>query len=152
MNRVFILRHAKAGPHVANDHDRPLTDVGRHQAHSLGLWLTEQGIEFDAVLCSSSLRTVETVEHLGLSLGYRIVPQLYSASARVIESVIQACPVEAGTLLIVAHNPGVSDLVDAAGLHDVMGTSAIVELMSEADFPSFVASECVVGRSYRPES
>jgi len=151
MNRVFILRHAKAGQHVTNDHDRPLTDVGRQQAHILGAWLAEQGIDFDAALCSSSLRTVETVENLGLSLSYRIVPQLYSASARAIESVIQQSPVDAGTILIVAHNPGVTDLVESVGKHDVMGTCEIVELLSELDFASFGSSECRIGRTFRPQ-
>ena len=151
MNRIFILRHAKAGEHTTNDHDRPLTEVGHRQAHVLGEWFRNQNIHFDAVLSSSSLRTVETVESLGLSIGYTIVPRLYSAPAHVIESVIRESGIESGTLLIVAHNPGVSDVVLAAGSPSSMSTCAVVELACAEPFAEFSANTCHVVTSFRPE-
>jgi phosphohistidine phosphatase len=151
MNRIFILRHAKAGEHTTNDHDRPLTDVGHRQAHVLGKWFRDQNTHFDAVLSSSSLRTVETVESLGLSMGYTIVPRLYSAPAHVIESVIRESGIESGDLLIVAHNPGVSDLVLAAGSSTSMGTCAVVELACAQPLTEFSADRCQVVGSFRPE-
>jgi len=151
MNRIFILRHAKAGAHTTNDHDRPLTEVGRHQARMLGQWFREQNTDFDSVITSSALRTVETVENLGLSLGYTIEPKLYSAPARVIESVIREIGLETGTLLVVGHNPGVSDLVMAAGFHGSMNTCSVVELFCEESLTKFAAESCEVTDSFRPE-
>jgi len=151
MNRIFILRHAKAGEHTTNDHDRPLTEVGHSQARILGEWFRDQDIHFDAVLSSSSLRTVETVESLALPNGYTIVPRLYSAPAQMIESVIRESGVETGTLLIVAHNPGVSDLVTAAGSPVSLSTCAVVELVCDEPFTEFSADLCQFKRAFRPE-
>jgi phosphohistidine phosphatase len=151
MNKVFILRHAKAGEHTTNDHDRPLTQVGKDQARLMGQWFKVHDTTFDAVLTSSALRTVETVENLGLSIGFTIVPRLYSAPARVIESVIQDSGIDSGTLLVVGHNPGVSELVAAAGHHDVMATCAVVELGCVDALSDFSAIHCDVISHYRPE-
>jgi phosphohistidine phosphatase len=151
MNRIFILRHAKAGQHTSNDHDRPLTHVGQEQAKLLGQWFKAHDISFDAILTSSAMRTVETVEGLGLSTGFTIVPRLYSAPAQVIESVIRESGIESGTILVVAHNPGVSDLVGAAGHQGAMSTCTVVELACESSFTDFTASQCEVASSFRPE-
>jgi phosphohistidine phosphatase len=151
MNRLFILRHAKAGQHTTQDHDRPLTEVGKTQAQKLGQWFSAQGIVFDAILTSSSLRTVETVEGLGLGIGFTIVPRLYSAPMHVIESVIRESGIESGTILVVAHNPGVSELVAQAGYIGVLSTCAVVELDVPGVFTDFAASQGSVVTSFRPE-
>ena len=151
MNRLFILRHAKAGQHTSKDHERPLTEVGRTQARLLGEWFSAQGIAFDTVLTSSSLRTVETVEGLGLSIGFTIVPRLYSAPDYVIESVIQEAGIQSGNMLVVAHNPGVSDLVARAGYAGSLGTCTVVELEVPVNFTDFSAASCKAVSSYRPE-
>jgi len=151
MNRIFILRHAKAGQHTSNDHDRPLTEVGREQAHRLGEWFKSNGIHFDAILVSSSLRTVETVEGLGLGIGFTIVPKLYSAPAYAIEAVIRESGIDSGTILVVAHNPGVSELVAAAGYEGSMQTCVVVELAFDEVFNEFSAAMCRVVESFRPE-
>jgi len=151
MNRLFILRHAKAGQHTSQDHERALTHVGQTQAHLLGQWFAERGVAFDAILTSSSLRTVETVEGLSLGSGFTIVPRLYSAPAHVIESVIQDSGIESGTILVVAHNPGVSDLVALAGHKGDLSTCEVVELAVPVDFTDFSAASCDVVNNYRPE-
>ena len=151
MNHIYILRHAKAGEHTANDHDRPLTDIGHRQAHILGQWFRDHDIRFDAVLASSSLRTVETVESLALPSGYTIVPRLYSASAQTIESVIRESGVESGTLLVVAHNPGVSDLASSAGSPTSLSTCGVVELACRLPFTEFSADQCDYINAFRPE-
>ena len=151
MNRLFILRHAKAGQHTSQDHERPLTEVGQAQALRLGEWFSAQGVAFDAVLTSSSLRTVETVEGLGLGIGFTIVPRLYSAPMHVIEAVVRESGIESGTILVVAHNPGVSELAAQAGHVGALATCAVVELGVPGDFTDFSASECSIISSYRPE-
>jgi len=150
MNKLFVLRHAKAGQHTSQDHDRPLTDVGHEQARQLGVWFREQGITFDAVLVSSSLRTVETVEGLGLGGGFTIVPRLYSAPASVLESVIRECGLESGSLLIVGHNPGVSDLASEAGNEGSLSTCTVVEISVPASFADFSAGTSTATGSFRP--
>lgn len=151
MNRLFILRHAKAGQHTSNDHDRPLTEVGREQSRLLGEWFSEHNIEFDAVLVSSSMRTVETVENLGLSMGFTIVPRLYSAPAHTIEAVVRESGLESGIVLVVGHNPGVSELASTAGYQGVMSTCTVVELDVPVPFSEFSSDVCTVASSFRPE-
>jgi phosphohistidine phosphatase len=151
MNRIFILRHAKASDHTTNDHDRPLTEIGQRQAHILGQWVREQNVLFDAVFTSSSLRTVQTAANLDLPTGYTIVPRLYSASAQIIAAVIRESGLDFGTLLVIAHNPGVSDLVFAAGSKKSMGTCEIVELSSDQALTEFSGDMCLVASTFRPE-
>ena len=62
---LFLLRHASAenvldGP----DKSRPLSARGRREATAVGVELREMGIDF--VLCSSAVRTRETLDLLNL--------------------------------------------------------------------------------------
>jgi phosphohistidine phosphatase len=67
MLHLYLIRHADAVPHgdpnYAED-DRPLTDLGKRQAKSLGAVFSEHDIKFDVILCSPLPRAQETAEGL----------------------------------------------------------------------------------------
>jgi len=67
---IHLLRHAKSAwddPEL-DDHDRPLAPRGQRAAAAVGVYLQQQAVAPDLVICSTSLRTRETYaiieEHL----------------------------------------------------------------------------------------
>src|SRR5437763_11388296 len=65
---LFVLRHAKSSwddPALA-DHDRPLAARGWRAVKTLAEHVRTSGIKPALVLCSSSRRTRETLDGLGL--------------------------------------------------------------------------------------
>ena len=87
MKRLFLLRHAKSSWEDADltDHDRPLAPRGRRAAKLMAGYREREAIAPSLVLCSSALRTRETLERLGFSVDdeAEVVVErgLYAASA-----------------------------------------------------------------------
>src|SRR5262245_53225155 len=111
---LVLLRHAKsswADPDLP-DHDRPLNGRGRDAAALVGRHLRQEGPHPDLVLCSSAVRTRQTLEGLELPGRVEVVieDRLYGASAESLLSRIRQVPPGDGTVLVIAHNPGVEDL------------------------------------------
>ena len=67
---LILLRHAQAidAQPGARDIDRKLTALGERQARGVGDFLRAQGIEVDAVVCSSAVRARQTLNQLALSV------------------------------------------------------------------------------------
>lgn len=114
---LLLLRHAKAeqGPPGGRDVDRRLTERGRTEAQGVGAFLRASGPLVDRVLCSPSVRTRETLQHLGLdrqptAAVVDLVPGLYQATAEELLELV--AEVDASTVLVVGHNPGVPAAVD----------------------------------------
>lgn len=115
MTRTLILiRHAKSDwddPGL-DDHDRPLNPRGRLSAPRIGAWLTGQGAEPDAVLCSTALRTRETWDGIAAQLTTPPSPiysrGLYHAAPADMLNAIRDS--DASRLAVVAHNPGIGSL------------------------------------------
>lgn len=112
--RLVLLRHAKAehGGEIA-DHLRPLSLVGRRQAAGVGATLQAASVIPELVLCSSSLRTRQTWDLVRSSLGAQptveIGDALYSAGVRALLDVVRAVPSDVRTVLLVGHEPAVSE-------------------------------------------
>ncbi len=116
MKKVILLRHGKsswADPDL-EDHDRPLAPRGRRAAPVIARWLAERGHLPDVVLCSSSLRTRETVDRMADALPGlpepAVEPDLYHASPEAMRARLAALPRDCESAMIVGHNPGLSAL------------------------------------------
>ena len=113
--KLFLLRHAKSSwASYEDDHDRKLSARGLEDARTLGLHLKRQNLFFDVTLCSSAIRTKETLEiiqhnhHTGFGkINYR--DDLYHASDEVTKKIIKEH--DAPSILLVSHNPGISSLI-----------------------------------------
>jgi phosphohistidine phosphatase len=112
---LVILRHAKAAsPEGVADIDRPLTDRGHADAGAAGAWIVHSGVVPDLVLCSPAIRTRQTWH--GVALGLPTAPEvryerpIYAASARTLLATVQAADPRAMTVLLIGHNPGLSEL------------------------------------------
>ena len=112
---LYLLRHAKSSwESYEDDHERVLSDRGRKDACTLGKYLHKNNISFKNTLCSSSRRTRETISiinevssHLVDEINY--LDSLYHASSNKIKEIIQNYSNK--SLLIVGHNPGISELI-----------------------------------------
>ena len=82
MRTLVLMRHAKSAyPAGVDDHDRPLADRGEREAALAGDWLRENVPPIDAVLCSSALRTRQTlVFRTGAEAPTSFLDRLYGAS------------------------------------------------------------------------
>lgn len=120
MNRLCLMRHAKAVPQAdeAEDHDRPLAPRGERAARLMAEWMAAQGLAPDAVLCSSAVRTRQTLAAMLPALGKpRVLYEegLYLAEPRTLLARLRKLPAEQGTVLVVGHNPGLHELAVAVG-------------------------------------
>ncbi|MCH8683951.1 SixA phosphatase family protein [Pedomonas mirosovicensis] len=116
MKSLTLLRHAKAGWNNPSqrDFDRPLDERGRRAAPRMGFYLRTEGLAFDRVLVSPSVRTLETLalveEGYGAKLAEIEDERVYLASSDTLLDLIHDLPDEWGSILIVGHNPGFEDL------------------------------------------
>jgi len=115
MKRLLILRHAKAEPGMGvDDFDRALTAGGREDARVLGAWLLARGWTPQATLHSSARRTAETAQIVAAewpaTIEVRGEVGLYNATAAMLIALARRTPGDVDLLLIVGHNPGMSDM------------------------------------------
>ena len=112
---LVILRHAKAAnPDGLPDVERPLTDRGHADAAVAGAWLIHSGLVPDLVLCSPARRTRQTWHGVAVALSseptVRFEDQLYGAPVRTLLATVRTAGENAATLLLIGHNPGLSEL------------------------------------------
>lgn len=115
MKEVIIMRHAKSSwDHQGlSDHQRPLNDRGKNDAPRMDQLLKKKGIKPDLILSSDSARTRET---LSLMTNLKNVKTLYTrdlylADENELLQHITDTEDNVSTLMILAHNPGVTYLI-----------------------------------------
>lgn len=110
MKTLILMRHAKSDWSTAaeSDHARPLNKRGRASATALGEWLRGKGWLPDAVLCSTALRTRQTLDGLRLTCPARFLDALYHADPETMLGALREA--EGETVLMLGHNPGIADL------------------------------------------
>jgi len=103
-------------------------------------YLNAEEIRPELVLCSSALRTRETLARilpgLGSELTVRIEPSLYSFDADALLQRLQQLPADVGSVMLIGHNPAMQELASllAAGgdrldeLRRGFPTAALAEL------------------------
>ncbi|WP_341718341.1 histidine phosphatase family protein [Micromonospora sp. FIMYZ51] len=143
---LVLLRHAKAEPPTADGIDvaRPLAARGRADARAAGAWLARHGLLPDLVLCSAALRTRQTWHEVQLGMTgmpaeggpagpvpvVRYETQAYEAHPDELLTLLRGVEPSAGTVLLIAHNPGISllsELLDPPGASpDGLSTTDLV--------------------------
>ena len=118
MRHLLVLRHAKSewGPHGLPDHERPLAARGTRAAPQIAAWIDEQGYRPDLVLCSTAVRTRQTLELLGSAVEESTVEiehDLYLAGWPQLLDRLRQLGTRFERVLLVGHNPGLQQLVCA---------------------------------------
>jgi phosphohistidine phosphatase len=114
--RLLVLRHGKAGDAPGEpDARRPLTDRGRRDSRAAGRWIADRVGSVDLVVVSPALRAEETagqaVPELPQEPRDRVDDRIYANTLLDLMDVVRDLPDDAGCVLLVGHNPGLSDLV-----------------------------------------
>lgn len=142
--QLILMRHATAATGTGRDFDRPLTRRGLDEAHRVGERLRRHGPLPDRVVSSSARRCVETWQALASGLGSEApdaarvapLPALYDASTRELLHAIHEVD-DARTLLVLAHNPGISVLALELGRRDAEAESGLREGFTPASIAVF---------------
>lgn len=150
MHRVIILRHAKAEQFAETDHARPLSNRGHQQAKECSEWLKTLPFTIDHALVSSSKRTTETWEDLNLKCSVTLTDEAYNASAEDLVHLIRHTNSQLLNLLVIAHNPGVSDLAFANGFAGELSTCSAVVIECEGELVQFGLIESKPAETFRP--
>lgn len=135
--RLILMRHAKSDwddPALA-DHDRPLNKRGRKAAPRMAQWLSSNGSVPDIILGSTAMRVRETVSLMQEQWQYEATElycrDLYLAAPETILRVVGSDALDHQTVLLVAHNPGLEELISrwfGSPLRIPTATAAIFEL------------------------
>ncbi len=117
MHQLYILRHGIAIPHGTPgvpDDERPLTPRGEKRIKEVGRALAAFGLELDRIITSPLPRARRTAQLVAQELG--LIDRLETSSVLSADSDCQAIrdwlrEGHPDRLMIVGHNPSLSDLV-----------------------------------------
>jgi phosphohistidine phosphatase len=122
MRHLYLLRHAKSSWKESGipDHDRPLASRGRKAAKAMAKYLHAHGVRPDLVLCSSATRARQTFERLEplKAREVHIERELYGADAATLLARLRDVPEPVGSVMVIAHNPGLEDLTRVLAQND----------------------------------
>jgi phosphohistidine phosphatase len=149
VKRVTLLRHAKA--HLPNfardDKDRPLSPRGERDAPMMGMRLSAIRARPSLILTSPAKRATATARLVADTLRYPLEflqhePALYMASPPEILAVLGEQDDKFSDILLVGHNPGLTDLANQLlpDLHlDNIPTAGLVVVELDAEHWSDLA-------------
>jgi len=117
---ILLLRHAKSAwsdPRL-EDHERPLSRRGERAATAMADHIARRGPRPDLILCSTAMRTRQTLAPLLKRLAGPAPPislenALYLAPAETLLARLRAVPESVSTVLLIAHNDGIWQFAEA---------------------------------------
>jgi phosphohistidine phosphatase len=148
MHLLHLLRHAKSSwKDDVEDRERPLNRRGREAARLVGQHLRATAGDIDLVLCSSAVRTRETLDLVlaGFTPRPRCVIEdgLYLADREELIDRLQQLAESQVNVLVIGHNPGLHELAVALAEPD----SPRVRALTSGKFPTAArVSLCVATR------
>ncbi|TNE64597.1 MAG: histidine phosphatase family protein [Alphaproteobacteria bacterium] len=123
MVTLYLLRHAKSDWDDMSlpDHDRPLAPRGERAATLMGRRMNALGISPGRIICSTAVRTRETLALVTAAAGFDVPAEfddaLYGAGVGTITDIARAGGDDLDSLLLIGHNPGFQDTALALSGH-----------------------------------
>ena len=124
MRTLTLFRHAKSswvpaarGAPPLPDKARPLAPRGVRDAPRMAAWMLANKIAPDLVLCSSAVRTQQTLDLVRAALGTagrdaQIRDDLYLAEPNHLIETLCATPAAVAHVMLFGHDPGFHDLAN----------------------------------------
>jgi len=162
MKTIYLVRHAKSDwddPSI-RDFDRPLNKRGKNNAPAMGKLLKQQGIIPELVITSTAMRAKTTAELVTAEIGIKpdkmvYEKELYLASAQEIFLLIKETPPEYNSVMVVAHNPGITELLNrlTGGNNFVANipTCGVAELQFEGEWNKLASGKCLLEKFLVPK-
>lgn len=140
MRTLLVLRHAKSSwkhPKLS-DHDRPLNKRGKHDAPQIGRLLRQQRLSPGAIISSTAKRARRTAEEVARSSTFdgavQLDPRLYLADPATILDVVRRADPDTRRVMVVAHNPGLEELIrHLTGKDESLPTAALAQIRLQLD-------------------
>ena len=157
MKRLVVMRHADAAG-ASKDIERPLSTRGLSQATASALELKDVFTP-QLVLVSPALRTRMTSEQLSSVFAWssdycQFESVIYNASSSTLSSLLRNVDDSVDDLLLIGHNPGVSELVNSLIGHYAVsyspGTFSIMTIAIDK-WSSLGSSAVTLESSYSPK-
>jgi phosphohistidine phosphatase len=118
MKTLFLMRHAKSSwnDSTLDDHERPLNQRGKDNAPIMAKRLHKLGIKPDALFTSTALRAASTAQVFAKHLDFpqpkiSFDPNLYLATACMLQDYVSKIENSLNSVLIFGHNPRLTLLV-----------------------------------------
>ena len=117
MKKITLLRHGDSlfQDSSVNDWSRPLSPEGEKECHDVAKFIKDCHPLPSKIISSNARRTIETVKILLEKNKWdseilKVDKELYLASANLLTEKIQSQSESINDLIIVGHNPGLSEL------------------------------------------
>lgn len=142
MKTLYLMRHAKSSWNFdgLSDQERPLNNRGRTDAPHMGQALAERNIQLSLLVSSPAVRALSTAALVAKELNYpservEVIEGIYEADLDRLADIVHGLPDEAETVLLVGHNPTITDTANHFSPSGVpeMATAAVVCLRFQAD-------------------
>lgn len=142
MKTLTLVRHAKSSwsDTRLSDGDRPLNKRGKRDAPVMGKRMVEHDIRPSLIISSPAKRAWSTAKLVAAEISYPIEflqreDSLYHASIDEILGVIVAQDNRFNNMMIVGHNPGMTDFANflSPGLTNNLPTAGVVSLQIDQD-------------------
>ena len=113
MRHLWIIRHGKSAD-GSPDHDRPLNHRGLHDGPNMQAWYARQEHRASWIWASSARRAQMTAEFVGQGFNAPVIdaPDLYLPSPETLLDQLRSTPDTEPCAAVVAHNPGLTYLVN----------------------------------------
>lgn len=137
MKWLYLTRHADAKPAEEGQYDseRLLSPLGERQAEYISNCLQTEHCQIDLLVSSPAQRTLQTANILAKALGYPVAqivinPDIYNAVLPTLLEVIQHLNPQADKVMIIGHNPGMSNLANTLSkrIVEMLPTCGMVQL------------------------
>ena len=142
MKTLTLVRHAKScwKDRTLSDRDRPLNKRGERDAPTMGKRVVDAGVRPSLILTSPAVRAWTTAKIIAQEIGYPVEflqreSDLYLASLDTLLDVVAAQQSEFKHVMIVSHNPGITDLANyiSPDLTSNLPTAGVVSVSFEID-------------------
>jgi phosphohistidine phosphatase len=110
--KLILLRHAKSvSQFTSSDFNRTLNEKGRKDAPEVAKAFKLLGILPDIILCSTAIRTKETLALFNMDAPVQYLDNLYHASAsEMLDIILENKNYQ--TIMVVGHNFGITNLAN----------------------------------------
>lgn len=135
-----LMRHgeAEAGTKLGKDIDRPLSEKGRFDAKTIGTILPDYISGPLAIICSPAERTRQTLDALCLksSISLKFIDKLYYGNFDDYISLISTSFQAGGPLLVIGHNPAISQVATKLN-HNCLPVASLPRFLQPANLALF---------------
>lgn len=162
VKKIYFIRHANAEEleRGGRDIDRPLSREGYRHAALVGQRLAQLNVKPDLFLTSPAVRTLQTSEIIADQIKFestRVVvdDEVYEGSARVLLRIINGIDEKYNTVLLVAHNPGITFIAEylTGGQIGNMEPAGMAEVAFEGlQWSEISQNTCQLERYIAPEN